>query len=68
MASVTVCPKCGEPKLRTRTSKKFSTGTIEARRECTCPECNYADVVLLRPATIIKLRVVGTTKGHQKRT
>jgi hypothetical protein len=51
------CPACGG-KLRIRTSKPLAN-LREAFRECT--RCHYRDVVKIRPAEILSIRVVSTT-------
>jgi hypothetical protein len=55
------CPTPDCPgRLTTYASRKRGTSTIERRRRCRC--CQYRDVIVLRPAEIISLRVVQKQK------
>jgi hypothetical protein len=54
------CPDCETGTLATYASRRRGTGTLERRRRCSC--CPYRDVVVLRPAEIISIRVVQKQK------
>lgn len=55
------CPVCGESMV-TRTSRRVGT-LVQRSRYCSAPDCDYADVAIVRPAEILTVRkhVVYTT-------
>jgi transcriptional regulator NrdR family protein len=61
----TDCPECETGHLATYASRRRGTGTLERRRRCSC--CQYRDVITLRPAQIISLRVVQKQKTDSTR-
>ena len=60
------CPECETGYLTTRSSKRLGTNTIKRRRKCSCKTCHYKDIVILRPAQIISIRVVYTTEDQSQ--
>lgn len=58
MTELQTCPTIGcKGTLVTYKTKTRSTGKLERSRECDC--CGYRDIVLVRPALVIKqLRIV----------
>lgn len=55
-----LCPKCGEGRLRKRTSKPY--GSCEKWYRNCSRGCGYSEVMLVQPAQIISVeRLDGTT-------
>lgn len=60
--STDICPDCKVGTLTAYKTTPRSTGLAERNRACKC--CGYRDVVLIRPAEVIKrLRIVRTSQG-----
>jgi transcriptional regulator NrdR family protein len=51
--------------LAAYTSKKLRNGDIKRRRKCDC--CNHREVVILRPAVVMAIRIVKKS-GSEKNT